>query len=147
MLRTVLFTILFLPLAAVAQSDEDLQVLYTRFLEDRGYETGIDSDGDVTFKIDGRTYFIETADSDLQYFRMALPNIWPIESEKERIQATAAANKATAQLIVAKVYVVNDNVWVATEILLGSYKDFALVFDRCLDLIDNGVDAYVSGMQ
>lgn len=145
--RLVLLIICCFPITLLAQSEEDLQKLYTQFLENRGYETSIDSDGDVAFVIDGRNYFIETSESELQYFRIGYPNFWRIESEKERIEATEAANTATKSIKVVKVFVVNDNVWASTEILLAGHRDFALVFDRCFELLRAGVDRYVEEMQ
>ncbi|MEM7700158.1 MAG: hypothetical protein AAF236_17320 [Verrucomicrobiota bacterium] len=130
-----------------AQSEEDLQRLYIDYLRAEGYRPEIDSDGDVRFKREGKTYFIEVAEDDLEFFHLVLANIWPIESEAERVEVKNAADHSNALSKVSKVHTVNDNVWVSIEIFVASPEDFMGIFRRSLSALDNGVDNFVEKMR
>ncbi len=141
------FAILFSATTSTfAQSRATLQKMYINFLKGEGYETSIDDDGDVNFEADGRTYFIEVNEDDLEFFRLVLPNIWPIESELERIQVMEACNKANFKVKTAKAYATDDNVWIAVEVFLEKPDDFEAIFERSLGVIDYCVDIFVEAM-
>lgn len=131
----------------VGQTEAELQMMYRSFTEGQDYESWIDSDGDVQFKRGEFTYFIEVNEDDLEFFRMVLPNIWPIESELERLQAQRAVNEANTFLKVVKLYTVDDDVWVGIENLHEDVSDFEVHFSRYLSLIDSGVERFVSVME
>lgn len=130
-----------------AQDAAALQQMYMRFLEAKGYDPSIDKDGDVQFKIGKRTYFVDVHKDDPEFFMIALPNIWPIESEQERRQVLAAADRVNREDKAVKVTTKDDDVWVTCEVFLPSAQDFNLVFNRMLKAIDGGVDAYVKHMK
>ncbi len=138
---------LLLAPAAVAQTDAELQTLYTDFLAGQGLDGFVDSDGDVQFERDGRSYYIGTNDTDAGFFNVVLFNIWPIESATERAAALHAVNEVSKELKVVKGYVTNDdNVWLACELFVDSPADFAPVFGRCLSTLDTAVDRFVEAM-
>ncbi|MEL6347490.1 MAG: YbjN domain-containing protein [Myxococcota bacterium] len=119
---------------------------YQTFLAAQGLSPSVDSDGDVRFTRNERGYFIEVNEDDPTFYRLVLYNIWPIESEAERMKALAACNQVNSQLKVAKAYVTNDNVWVAVELFLDSPDQYKGTFDRTLRTIDRAVDVFVSQM-
>lgn len=130
-----------------AQSKSDIQQKYVKFLSEKGYFTKIDSDGDVQFQKDGKTFFIEVNEDDLGFFRVVCPNIWDIESETERNQAYKACQDVNAEGKVVKAYVTNDNVWVSCELFCATLDDYEAYFDRCLRAIESGIDTFVDGMR
>jgi hypothetical protein len=133
--------------STLAQSEATLQRMYIKFLKEKGYETSIDDDGDVNFVYDDRTYFIEVNEDDLEFFRLVLPNIWPIESELEEIEVFEACNKANYKVKTAKAYATDDDVWIATEVFLRQPEDFEAIFERSLEVIDYCVDVFVEAME
>ena len=137
---------LLLPFLGLAQTAEDIQQDYLSYLKTEGYEAWVDSDGDVQFKHNDRTYFIEVNEGDPEFFRLVLANIWPIESVTEATQVVHAVDVVNRQMKVTKAYVTNDNVWVATELFIESYRDYRPVFPRCLRAIEQGVDTFVEEM-
>jgi len=146
--------ILFLfcaPLFAAAQdiSKEKaaMQKMYVDFLTEEGYRPEIDSDGDVQFKAEGRTYFINVVEDDPTYFRVVLANIWPIESEDERVQCLVAVDYSNAKAKVTKSYLVKDNIWVGIETFIPEAEDFKKIFKRCMSALNNGVTHFVSKMK
>lgn len=127
-------------------SESDLQELYMKFLEKEGIEGWIDSDGDVQFEYNDRSYFIEVNEDDNEFFRVVLFNIWPIESQTEAIQVALACDAVNREMKVAKAYTTNDNVWIACELFVGNPSNFKPVFLRCLSSIESGVDTFVGEM-
>lgn len=128
-------------------SAKDLQKLYSDYLSGEGYKPEVDEDGDVRFKREGKTYFINVDPEDTECFRLVLANIWPIESEEERAQVMVAMDHCNAQAKVAKAYMVRDNVWVAIETFIAKPDDFKTIFKRSLSALDHGVMLYVKRMR
>lgn len=124
-----------------------LQQLYMGFLAKEGYQPTVDSDGDVQFKAEGKTYFIDVNEKDLMYFNLVLPNIWPIESEPERAQVLAAADAANRTCKATKVFMVRDNVWIGIELFVETPEDFVKVFKRSMTGIQCGVKTFVETMR
>lgn len=146
---SLLFTLLFCGLSSLSfgQSVNQLQIRYLEFLESQEIEGKIDSDGDVQFKYEDRSYFIEVDATDTEFFRLVLPNIWPIEDEKERIQVLRAMDFANNQVKVAKIYMVKDNVWVGVEVFRDDIDDYEAYFERSLQVIDRCIDYFVDKME
>lgn len=148
-----ILTVACAPLLAQAQKDETskekaaMQKMYMDYLEDEGYRPEIDSDGDVQFKAEGKTYFINVVEDDPTYFRVVLANIWPIESEDERVQCLIAVDYSNAKAKVTKSYLVKDNIWVGIEIFIPKAEDFKEVFKRCMSALNNGVTHFVTKMR
>ena len=111
----------------------------------------VDSDGDVSFKREGLTYYIIVNESDAEFFELALPNIHHIESESDRAEAYAAADYSNAKSKVSKVYMVNDDVWVTAELFVASPGDFKAVFCAKLEVsgelfVGQNLGAYYGGV-
>lgn len=129
------------------QTRSELQKMYLDFLDDNGFEGEIDPDGDIIFDYDGLTYFIEVNEDDLEYFRLVLANIWPIESKKEHKKVLVACDFATGKVKAAKVYTAHENVWVSYECFIANPRDFEAVFERALEHVSYGKDYFVRGMK
>lgn len=128
-------------------TDEQLRKMYQEYLSDEGYKPEVDEDGDVRFKREGKTYFINVEAADPECFRLVLANIWPIESEEERQQVFVVMDHCNAQSKVAKAYMVKDNVWVAIETFIAKPEDFKAIFPRSLSALDHGVSLYAKRMR
>ena len=143
-----LLALLFSASAAQAQwSESKLQDLYQDYLKGRGIESRIDSDGDIQFDYEDSLYFIEVNEDDPEFFRVVMPNIWPIESEKERIQVIKACDIVNRNMKCTKANTVSDDVWVSVELFVGRPDSFKEVFDRCIAAIDSGIATFVEEMQ
>ncbi len=129
------------------RTKESLQDLYSTYLTEEGYKPEIDEDGDVRFKREGKTYFINVDAGDTASFRLVLANIWPIESEEERAEVRLAMDHCNALAKVAKAYMVRDNVWVAIETFIARPEDFKVIFERSLSAMDHGVGLFARRMR
>jgi hypothetical protein len=134
-------------MATIAAQDERLQA-YAAYLQGEGYKP-IVAEGMVSFKAEGRTYFVLVDADDSGYFQLVYPNFWTIESDVERRQALRCANEITRSFKVAKVYLRADegDVWAAIELFLAHPKDFELIFPRALRALQGAGREFVEKMK
>lgn len=131
---------------ATAQTDKEIQEKYTTFLHEKNLFSKVDEDGDIQFKYDDKTFFLDVDQKDPNFFRLVLANIWPIESEEERERALQAMDIANRKVKVAKMYMVQDNIWVCVEGFQYKSDDYEAYFDRSLDVIVRCVKYYKEAM-
>ena len=125
----------------------DLQDIYISFLKREGYVPSIDNDGDVTFKSEGKNYFIVIDEEDPQFFRLIYPGFWKIEKEADRENVSRAALHACAATKCAKVFLVRDNVWASIELFVANPGDFEPIFSRSLSALRTGASNFVDKMR
>jgi len=114
-----------------------LQAMYVNYLTAEGYKPTIDSDGDVVFKAEGRTFWIDVDESDLKSFRIVYSNFWEIESAREKQKVYEVMNYINRTTKIAKVFMNSrgDDVSMDANIFIGRPEDFKLHFKRMLDLL------------
>lgn len=142
MARMTCFFFLLLPLGLLAQPKGDLQQQYLRFLRARGYDPYIDRDGDVQFQAEGLTLYLRVDAQRPTFFRLVLPNFWPIETAAELAQARRACDDTNRQVEGVKLYVQRQNVWLAVEQFMGQPDDFEAWFEPCLAAALLGVKTF-----
>lgn len=146
-LFSVFALLLAFPSTSFAQTEEELQEKFLEFLDrDMDIEGWVDNDGDVQFEYEEKPYFIEVNESDPQFFRLVLFNIWPIESVSERAQVLEAVDAVNRQQKVIKAYTTNDNVWMAMEVFLNDLDDYESFLERGLGVIQSSFDVFVEEM-
>jgi hypothetical protein len=145
LMALVLATGFTLPLAA--QSETDLQELFIDVLEMINVEGEIDGDGDVQFEYQDHSYFLEVNENDTEFYRLVLPNIWPIESELERLKVFKAIDEVNKTKKVVKAYTTNDNVWITVEMFMDKPDNFIGSFERQFEVINGAVELFVEKMQ
>jgi hypothetical protein len=121
---------------------------YLEFLAEEGYRPTINANGNVSFKCEGRTYVIRIDEEDEEYFELAYPNFWPIESDEERSRVMEAALAVIADNKVVKIYPEDDtNTWATIELFCSPPETFKPVFNRCLRVLRGSVNEFVATMQ
>jgi hypothetical protein len=120
---------------------------YLEFLQGEGFRPEVDEAGDISFKCEGRVYYLMVDEDDPAYFRLLFPNFWSIDSEAEHQRAVLAAAEVTAEIKVAKVYVMNADTQAAAEMFLAAPAQLAPVFDRALRALQGAVRRYCEIMQ
>jgi len=128
-------------------SRQELQDLYVNFLKEEGYVPNLDSDGDVVFKVEGRSYLIFVDEKDQEFFRLGFINFWKIESEEERTRVYIAASESSANTKVAKVYVVREDTWASIELFVHRPEDFKAVFKRSMSALKASVETFATKMR
>ena len=124
-----------------------LAAIYVEFLEREGYRPTIDDAGDVLFKCEGRCYYLMVDDDDPIYFRLLFPNFWSIDGPLEHQRALLSAAEVTAEIKVAKIYVLGDDTQAAAEMFLAAPDDLPRVFDRALRALQGAVRRFCELMQ
>jgi hypothetical protein len=119
-----------------AQTRGELQQMYMDYLREQGYIPSLDSEGDVTFKVEGRYYYISVDENDPAYFRIVYPGFWDIESEEERIAVSAVIMSVNQTTKIAKVYIASwDTTEIEADVLLNSPEDFKHHFLRMISTL------------
>jgi hypothetical protein len=113
-------------------TEKGLQQMYLDFLGEEGYRPEVDGDGDVQFKVEGLTYFIDVDEDDTEYFAVMLANIYEVESAQERIAALEACNSVSSTAKVVKGQIINDYIWLTAEVFVADPRDFKGVFSRTM---------------
>lgn len=121
--------------------------VYLDFLKKEGYVPQLDRDGDIVFKIEGRTYLIILDENDEVFFRLVFPNFWSIESEAERLKVERASVIATANTKVAKVFPVGNNTWATIELFAPSPESVLPVLMRSMSALMTAVNKFVEEMR
>ena len=112
-----------------------LNELLLDFLQEEGYRPQVDpEDGEITFKCEGLTYSYFPDENDDQYFRLMLPAIYDV-TEDNRIAVLEAVNEVNKVYKVAKVMVVRDSVWIATEMLMDTTPVLEDFIPRLLNIM------------
>ena len=118
-----------------SSSKSQTAAIFVEYLDAEGYSPQIDAGGDVVFRTGGHVYYLIIDEDDDIFFRLALPNFWPIESDAQRVRAMQACCAANAHTKVAKVFPANDNVWAVIEMFISPISEFKSVFPRCLSAL------------
>ena len=120
---------------------------YSEFLARKGFEITLTEYGDITLEKDGRSFLLVIDENDQELFRLVFPNFWRIEGNTERARALHAAHAATAETKVAKVLVVDDNVWAGVEQFVPDLAIAEAIFDRAMVSIMSGAERFVTLMR
>jgi hypothetical protein len=121
--------------------------MYRKFLVEEGYSPEIDRDGDVVFKLEGKSYALLIDEKDDMFFNLIFPGFWSIDSEEERAKVIQAACAATGQTKVVKVYPVKNNTWAAIEMFCFPPEGFKPIFKRAVSALQAGVANFVTKMK
>jgi hypothetical protein len=121
---------------------------YLTFLAEEGYRPKIDATGNVSFKCEGRNYVIKIDEKDEEFFCLAYPNFWRIESDEELSRVKEAALFVTAENKVVKIFPMRDsNTWATIELFCSPPETFTAVFNRCLSVLRRSVKEFVAKME
>lgn len=130
--------VLLIPQAVQPTQRQLLQNKYIDFLKKEGFAPQIDEDGDILFKFEGYSYYIQVNDDDEQFFRIMLTNIWPISGPEEMNRVLIATDYSNSTSKTAKIFVVRNDVWITAELLIENPDSYQKVFMRALRLIQGG---------
>jgi len=146
----VMISIYALPNAMAADqgaTKQYLQKTYMDYLNSEGYQAKIDSDGDVRFKSEGRTFFIAIDEDDPLFLRIVLPNIWPIENNEEKLQVLIAADYTNRKIKAAKVFIAQGNTWAAIESFVADPENISAIFKRSLSALNGSAMQFAQKMR
>ena len=107
-----------------------------KFLKSEGYRPEIDSDGNITFKREGRLYWIITYEDDADYIAVQNPLIRNFTDESEREHVYWAMNEVQLNYKMLCMTMSEDN-WVSAEIyiLANPFENFSNVLPRAINVL------------
>jgi hypothetical protein len=122
---------------------------FLNFLTQEGFRGEIDEDGDVSFKFEGRRYYILVHEDDTEYCCILYNQFWRIESAEELQRALLHANDSTSSTKVAKVYVIGEqtNVSATVEMFLGDLENIRGIFMRQMTALQTATRKFREKMQ
>ncbi len=121
---------------------------HTTLLDDGYGSVHPDSDGDLFFKCEARSYCLVFDEGDPSYLRVLFPNFWSIDSADEEERARAAAEEVSSSCKCTRVLIKNENAWVLVETLVTDVDsaDGALV-RRLVSMAQTAVAVFVEHMR
>lgn len=115
-------------------------------LADEGLRPKIDDDGDLFFKYEGNSFFLDIDDDDPCFLRIILPNFWEFTDEI-RDTVGKACLEATAQAKVAKIFPVENNIWSSAELFIADEKTLTPIIFRLLDSVVAAATVFIDIME
>ena len=110
--------------------------LVENWLNAQGFRSERDSDGDLLFRYQGINLFCCIFDSDKQFLRIIMPNIYKIDGNRTEVLETI--NTIARDIKVVKAFLVNDYIWLAIEMFIDSTPAINDFIERCLDILIAG---------
>ena len=119
------------------------QEMIFNYLKDEGFVPGYDEDRDIRFKYQMRNFIVSNYENDKQFLQIMMPYIFDVTAENRRA-ALEACNKINADKKIVKAVVMNDAVFLSTEILLDSTPEPKAFVMRMLDMLLGSQQAFYS---
>lgn len=110
--------------------------LVENWLKDQGFRCERDSDGDLFFRYNGAILFCCKDDSDKQFLRIIMPNIYKVDGDRTTV--LEAINTIARDIKAIKAFLVDDSLWLVIEMFVDSTPDIEDFIERCLDILIAG---------
>lgn len=110
--------------------------LVENWLKDQGFRCERDSDGDLFFRYEGANLFCRKDDSDKQFLRIIMPNIYKVDGDRTTV--LEAINAIARDIKAIKAFLVDDSLCLAIEMFVDSTPDIEDFIERCLDILIAG---------
>ena len=113
---------------------KQMHTLFKQFLTSKNIDFKNDVEEQITFQLGGFNYLFICEKSDVNYFRIILPNVFQIVAEREKYEKLI--NEINHKFKVAKTYITgNDMIWIAAEQFVYSNENIDFLFERCVVLL------------
>lgn len=120
-----------------------LQELFASHLRSESLAPTVDSNGNVRFRRQGRTYVIEIDENDPLYFRLRLSFVAQDTSDTGRVRYLEGCNAASSQIKVVKCFLDEEgDPTFAAEMFVIVPGDFKASLDRVLRAIDGAHERF-----
>lgn len=115
-------------------------------LKEEGFCPKIDEHGSIIFKYQTSTFIYLNNDDDEEFFQLAYPGFFNV-TEDNRELILEAINRANCRLKVAKLIVVNDEVWALFEVILDQSPEVSNIVTRALNTLMHAKDTFIEALQ
>lgn len=117
------------------------------FLERNEYEPKVRPNGVVRFQSGQMTLFVQTEAEDETFYRIGLPDFWPLETDEERERAPAVMHRLMANLSAVKLLTVKGDTWCVIEAFHPTVQDLLAGLENDIERIERCVVAFARGIR
>jgi hypothetical protein len=118
------------------------------FLTREGFRPTLASPAGIRFKFEGGFYGVWFPPPDDQYVAIVFPGFWKVGSPEEEVRALRAANAASVETKVVKVFIGPEgHVGAEAQMYVTATEQLEAVFVRCLDTLRYAVSRFVDAMR
>lgn len=110
--------------------------LVENWLKSQGFRSERDSDGDLLFRYERVNLFCCKDDSDKQFLRIIMPNIYKVDGDRTKV--LEAINTIARDIKAIKAFLVENSLWLSIEMYIDSTPDIEDFIERCLDILIAG---------
>ena len=142
---------MIIPLTSLAQDvNEDSKVVKSlrksvrSYLKDLGCTYESISEEIMHFKYQGRNFVFFTDEDDPYYFQVVLPNIYEVDGDRRLV--LEAINTIISEKKALKAYIIDDKVWLTIEMFIDTTPDINKIFERSIDILNNGYNKFAIEM-
>ncbi|MBP3763534.1 MAG: hypothetical protein J6I49_06635 [Bacteroidales bacterium] len=107
-----------------------------QFVRNEGYSPSIDSDGDITFKKEGRSYWVVIDARDTSPMYVCLMQTFTYGSPYTRVNLNAVMGDVSRNKMV-KIELYDSNFALTADLYLTDSKAFTSIFSKAMSQIDN----------
>lgn len=148
LIMTIIGVITCLSQNVIAQDGEIKKRLvaeYLEFIKEEGYSPTVDSDGDIKFKIEGRTHYIVIYNEESPQYVTFMTSGFQVGGEDgfDYVTSVLAANEVNKQKRTVKLYVTNTSVGVRIEMPFANTESFKRVFYKLISYLDTGRESFI----
>lgn len=116
------------------------------YLKEEGFVPSYDEDKDIRFKYQMRSFVVSNYEEDKQFLQIMMPYIFDVTAENRRA-ALEACNKINADKKIVKAVVMNEAVFLMTEILLDNTPEPKAFVIRMLDMLLGAQQSFYNALR
>lgn len=144
----LLLPFLLMCIVTYAQKDFNSSQLTLRndiqsFLKTEGFQPSIDSDGDIMFKRQGKTYYVVISADNIKPLFVALSRYFKYDEDVTVTKASFYAQEI-AKYKMCKMIVGNQEYRLTTQMFLTNHTAFTSIFYKLLDILDSAEEELIS---
>lgn len=134
--------------SAMAQEDQEkaaikerLTAEYLEFVKGEGFVPSIDKDGDITFKVEGKSHYLEVYGEEFpQYF--AIFRVVGFPEDEDRDKAREVVNTVNSRIRSVKAVLYDKYIYYSIEVSAVDSETFKCLFSRYVSQLDSAVDLF-----
>ncbi len=144
-----ILSVLFCYSQSVNAQDDDIKkrltAEYLEFIKDEGYSPTIDSDGDIKFKIEGRTHFVVVYNEESPQYVTFMTSGFQVGGEDgyDYESSIIAANEVNRLYKAVKISVTDSSVGVKIAAPYANIEMFKLVFYKLISYLETGRSKFI----
>lgn len=122
-------------------SSRQMQSNFIQYLSSKNLPFQNNIEEQISFQFEGLNYIFVYDNSDLNFFRLLLPNIYNINDDRERYNQMINDFNNTYKVVKA-IIVSQNQIWLSVEQFVYSNERIELLFERCVMLLRTTIELF-----